>query len=123
MRELLIKKCSSCGSTIKVFKDCHCGGCGVVCCGKSMEVIVANSVDAAFEKHIPTYEIKDGKLEVKVNHVMDSDHYIEWICLVTDNSEEYIYLNPGEDAIATFNNTTGTLYSYCNQHGLWKNEI
>ncbi len=123
MRELLLKKCSSCGATVRVIKDCHCGGCGIICCKNPMEVIEANSVDAAAEKHIPTYEIKNGKLEVRVNHVMEDEHYIEWIALVDDKSEEYIYLKPHEEATCTFDKTSGVLYSYCNQHGLWKNEI
>ena len=59
--ELLLKKCKSCGATIKVLKDCNCNGCGIVCCNEPMEVIAPNSVDAAVEKHVPVYEIKDGK--------------------------------------------------------------
>ena len=82
MRELLIKKCKNCGAYVKVFKDCKCKNCGVVCCGESMEVLTPNSVDAAFEKHVPTYEVKDGKLRVEVNHVMEEEHYIEWIAFV-----------------------------------------
>ncbi len=122
MRELILRKCESCGAVVKVIKDCHCK-CGFMCCGDHMEVVEANSVDAAFEKHIPNYEIKDGKLEVRVNHVMEDEHYIEWIALVDDDSEEYIYFKPGEEAVVTFDKTKGILYSYCNQHGLWKNEI
>lgn len=123
MKELLLKQCPSCKSLVKVIKDCHCKDCGIVCCGKSMETVKANSVDAAFEKHIPNYEVKNGKLEVSVNHVMEDEHYIEWIGLITDNSEEYFYLEPGKDAVVTFDNKKGTLYAYCNKHGLWKNEI
>ena len=55
-KELVIKKCKKCGATVKVLEDCHCGGCGIVCCGEPMETLVPNSVDAAVEKHVPTYE-------------------------------------------------------------------
>ncbi len=123
MKNLIIKKCSKCGALIKIITDCHCENCEIVCCNEKMIEVKANSQDASHEKHIPTYEIKDGKIIVQVNHVMDSDHYIEWIGFVTENGEEYIYLNPNEEAVATFNEAKGTLYSYCNKHGLWMEEV
>ena len=52
-RELVIKKCVSCGATVKVIEDCNCGDdCGIKCCGEKMTVLQPNSVDASFEKHI-----------------------------------------------------------------------
>lgn len=122
MRELILRKCESCGAVVKVIKDCHCK-CGFMCCGDQMEIVSANSVDAAFEKHVPTYEVVGDKLVVTVNHVMDSDHFIEWICLESDNKEETIYLKPGMDAKVEFSYQKGKLYAYCNKHGLWENEI
>ena len=123
-KELIIKTCTKCGATIKVLKDCTCDNCGITCCDKKMVTLKPNSTDAAFEKHVPTYEIKDGNLIVSVNHVMDPDHYIEWISLVTNDNEETFYLKPGDDAKVTFTEKTkGTLYAYCNKHGLWKKEI
>ena len=89
-----------------------------------MEVLVPNSVDAAVEKHVPTYEIKDGRIFVKVNHVMDEDHYIEWITIVRNNREKTVYFKPGEEAVAHCKYEPGTvLYAYCNKHGLWKAEV
>ena len=122
MRKLMLKKCSSCGAIVKVIKDCKCS-CNFECCGKKLVDVDINSKDAAFEKHIPEYEVKDGKIIVKVNHVMESEHFIEWICFVNDEKEEYVYLNPNSDATATFNYSKGILYSYCNKHGLWGKEI
>lgn len=122
--ELIIKKCLKCGATIKVIKDCTCSDCGIMCCGEKMHEMKANSVDAAVEKHVPTYKIEGDTLRVKVNHVMDEDHYIEWICLKTPNGMEECYLKPQEEAIAVFKNVdSGTLYAYCNKHGLWSAEI
>lgn len=123
MRELMIKKCNSCGAMVKVINDCHCK-CGFECCGEKMTDVKTNSTDGAVEKHVPTYERNNGVLEVSVNHVMDDDHYIEWICLLTDEKEEYVYFNPGEEATVTFEDVKkGTLYSYCNKHGLWKADL
>lgn len=124
MRELVIKKCLKCGATVKVIEDCNCKDCGISCCGEPMKVLMANSSDGAAEKHLPEYNVKDNKLFVNVDHVMDEDHYIEWICLVADDREEYFYLNPGDETTVTFKKTKpAILYSYCNKHGLWKTEI
>ena len=122
--ELVIKKCKSCGATIRVITDCKCPGCGIVCCGNSMEELVANSVDAAAEKHIPTYEVKDGKIFVTVNHVMEDEHYIEWISIVSQGKECVTYLKPGMEAKAHCKYIPGsTIYAYCNKHELWKTEV
>ena len=123
-KELVIKKCKHCGAMIKVIEDCNCPGCGIKCCDESMQVLVPNSVDAAVEKHVPTYEVKEGKIFVKVNHVMEEEHYIEWISMVSDKKECTQYFKPGEEAQAHFKYIPcSTIYAYCNKHGLWKTEV
>lgn len=124
MKELIIKKCTKCGAMVKILQDCKCEGCGIKCCGEEMKELIPNSVDAAIEKHVPTYEIKDGKIIVTVNHVMEDEHFIEWISIVRDNKEYITYLKPGESAIAHCKYVPGTvIYAYCNKHGLWKKEV
>lgn len=123
-KELIVKKCKSCGATIRVVNDCKCPGCGIVCCNESMGVLVPNSVDAAAEKHVPTYEIKGDRIEVKVNHVMEEEHYIEWISMVNDNEECIVYFKSGMEAKADFKYVPGSVvYAYCNKHELWKTDI
>lgn len=123
-KELIIRRCKHCGAMVKVLEDCTCDNCGIKCCGEQMEELVPNSVDAAVEKHVPTYEVKDGKIFVKVNHVMEDDHYIEWVSFVFDNKEVTTYFKPGEEAIAHCKYVPGsTIYAYCNKHGLWKKDV
>ena len=124
MKELVIRKCKKCNAMVKVSEDCNCPSCGIICCDEKMSLVKANDTDAAVEKHVPTYEIKQDKIIVKVNHVMEDDHYIEWISAVTENEEHTKYLKPGMKAEAEFNYVKGmTLYSYCNKHSLWKVEV
>ena len=125
MRELVIKKCMKCGAMVGVMEDCHCeSGCGIQCCGESMQVLVPNSVDAAVEKHVPTYEIKDGKIYAKVNHVMDEDHYIEWMSIAYDNKTVRKIFKPGEEPAMHCKYVPGAIiYAYCNKHGLWKKDV
>ena len=123
-RELILKKCKSCGAMVKVLKDCNCDECGIICCGEQMSKVVPNSVDAAIEKHIPEYTGEGEKILVKVNHVMEEDHYIEWISMVSDKKECTVYLKPGETAETKFHYIPGsTIYAYCNKHGLWKKDV
>ena len=122
-KELVIKKCFKCGAIIKVIEDCKCP-CGFECCGEQMKTLVPNSVDAAAEKHVPTYEVKEGKILVRVNHVMEEDHYIEWISIVYDNKEVTTYLKPGDEPIMHCKYVPGSIiYAYCNKHALWKKEV
>ena len=122
--ELIIKKCNNCGAIVKVIEDCNCENCGIKCCGEEMKIMLTNSVDAAVEKHVPTYEVLDNEIVVKVNHVMEKEHYIEWISLVKENKEYSIKLYPEQNAEARFPYIKGaTLYAYCNKHGLWKKEV
>ena len=120
MNELIIKKCNKCGALVKVFKDCP----DISCCGEEMRALVPNSVDAAIEKHVPVYEVKDGMIYVTVNHVMEEDHYIEWIDIVKDGKECITYLKPGMEAKAQCKYTPGSvIYAYCNKHELWKADV
>ena len=124
MRELVIKKCLKCGATVKVLKDCNCQDCGIICCSSPMREVKANDSDGAVEKNKPTYTVDKDNLVVNAAHTMDEDHYIEWICLVTDNKEEYIYLNPEDKPTVKFKKVVkGKIYSYCNKHGLWVEDI
>ena len=123
MRELVLKKCSKCGAIVKVIKDCTCSDCGIECCKEKMKNIKPNSLDASFEKHVPEYKTEGDNIIVTVNHVMDDDHFIEWICFLSNDREEFIYFNPKDEAKAIFKKSSGILYSYCNKHGLWMQKI
>lgn len=123
-RELVIKKCTKCGAMVQVLKDCTCGDCGIKCCGEEMKVLVPNSVDAAVEKHVPTYEVKEGKIFVTVNHVMEEEHYIEWVSFVYGDKIVTKYFEPGKEAVAHCKYVPGSVvYAYCNKHGLWKKDV
>lgn len=124
MNNLVIKKCMKCGAVVKVINDCSCNDCGIKCCSETMDVLEANKTDASFEKHIPTYEIKDDKIIVTVNHAMEDEHFIEWISFVSDNKEQLFKLNPNDEAKCIFKYIpNSTIYSYCNKHGLWKIDV
>lgn len=122
--EIILKKCNECGAIIKIIEDCTCDNCGIKCCGKNMDEIIPNSVEASAPKHIPTYEKVEDEILVRVNHVMEKEHYIEWIAQIADNKEEIVRLYPEQNAEVRFKYIPGaTLYAYCNKHGLWKADV
>ena len=123
-KDLVLKKCLKCGALVEVLKDCTCGDCGIKCCGAQMVSIKANDTDASFEKHVPTYTIEGDKMVVSVNHVMEPDHYIEWIAMVTDDKVTKRFFKPGNAPTVTLHYQKGAkLYSYCNKHSLWASEV
>ncbi|NMA50539.1 MAG: desulfoferrodoxin Dfx [Mollicutes bacterium] len=119
-----LKKCFKCGLLLKEMGECSLKNCDVICCNEKMKNLKANTTEASFEKHIPNYEIVGDSIIVTVDHVMEEDHFIEWIACSHENKENFVYLNPGEKAEAEFEYAKGTvIYAYCNKHYLWSAEI
>ncbi|MBQ9267681.1 MAG: desulfoferrodoxin Dfx [Clostridia bacterium] len=117
----MLIRCNRCGKILNVIKN---SACDTICCGEPMVEVKANSVDAAVEKHVPNYEVHGDKILVKVNHVMEEEHYIEWIAMDSGNRFEKVVLKPGDAPEAEFTYVPGaTLYSYCNKHSLWKSDV
>ena len=122
MEELKLKKCSICGAIVKVVENQN--NSNFICCGKEMEDIIPNSVDASFERHIPDVYIEDDEMLIQVNHVMEDNHYIEWILVKTEKETNEFFFKPGDVCEIQVPYTGKALvYSYCNLHGLWKKEV
>jgi superoxide reductase len=120
--KLEIYKCEVCGNIVEVL---HSGKGQLVCCGKPMELMNENTVDAAREKHVPVIEkTADGyKVSVgSVAHPMEEKHWIEWIELIADGKSYRKFLNPGDAPVAEFciQAASVTAREYCNLHGHWK---
>ena len=122
--EMKFYRCEHCGQIIAVVKKT---GVPIMCCGKPMQEIIPGSVDAAAEKHVPVYEVKDNPVTVCVGsaaHPMMDAHYIEWIAVKTKQGNQRKALNPGDEPKAVFAILEGdeveAVYAYCNLHGLWK---
>lgn len=122
--EMKFYRCSHCGQIIAVVKGT---GSQIICCGDPMQEIIPGMTDGAVEKHVPVYEIRDGKVIVTVGeaeHPMLPEHYIEWIAIQTENGNQRKALKPGTAPRAEFavfdDDRVIAVYAYCNLHGLWK---
>ena len=59
-------RCRHCGNVIEKVVDSKVP---VVCCGEKMEELVANTVDASVEKHVPVVTVLDEcKIKVEVQY-------------------------------------------------------
>ncbi|MBQ9425080.1 MAG: desulfoferrodoxin Dfx [Erysipelotrichaceae bacterium] len=117
-------RCKRCGQMVAIVKK---KGCPIMCCGEPMEEIVAGTSDGAVEKHVPVYEVKDGKVYVTVGaveHPMSEEHYIEWIAVQTNHGNQRKALKPGDQPKAVFalleDDEVEAVYAYCNLHSLFK---
>ena len=91
------------------------------------EELVANTVDAAQEKHVPVITISGNEVKVavgSVEHPSIPEHFITFILLETDKGMQMKWGKPGAAPVATFtiakDETVLAAYEYCNLHGLWK---
>jgi superoxide reductase len=119
---LQIYKCEICGNIVEVL---HEGAGELVCCGQPMKLLVANTVDAAKEKHVPVIEKTASGVTVKVGsvtHPMEEKHYIEWIEIIADGKAYRQFLKPGNAPEAVFEIKANKIEAreHCNLHGLWK---
>lgn len=119
--------CSVCGNLIEMIDH---KGPKVVCCGKIMNELVANTTEASVEKHIPVLNINENKVKVQVGstlHPMIQEHHISWIYLLTTQGVQRKHLEIDSDPIIEFTLTEDDkvleAYAYCNLHGLWKVEL
>ena len=103
----------------------------IIISDKSLTVgteLIANTVDAAQEKHVPVITVDGETVKVAVGSVEHPSlpaHYIEFIVLVTETGMQMRWLKPGDKPEATFKVTDKPVaaYEYCNLHGLWKAEV
>ena len=116
-------RCNRCGQIITIVKDTNLP---VTCCMAEMEELVACSVDADREKHVPCTVVVNGRVEVRIGvmpHPSVKEHFIEWIAIETTEGVTIKHLKAGDEPVAYFMLDEGEelvhAYAYCNQHGLW----
>lgn len=124
-KKLQMYKCDICGNFVEVVLE---GNGELVCCGKPMILLDANTTDAALEKHVPFFVKKDDELEIRIGsvlHPMTEEHSIKFIEVISED-ERYVkrkYLYPGEEPIMNlkcYDVGALTAREFCNLHGLWE---
>ena len=119
-----VYRCSVCGNVVELV---YVGGGTLVCCGKTMELLMEKSEDQGQEKHVPVIEKTASGYRVNVGsvpHPMEDKHYIAFIELVGDGRVYRQYLKPADKPVAEFTISASdvTAREYCNLHGLWRSK-
>ena len=123
MKVLKFYRCNVCGNIAIKLVD---SGIPMVCCGQPMTEIVANTTDAAQEKHVPVVTRNGDVVDIKVGivpHPMTNEHYIQFIVLETEENTYIKELQPNDAPETKFllskDKKIKAVYAYCNLHNLW----
>jgi len=119
--------CKHCGNLAGLINN---SGVPIICCGEPMAELIANTTDAAVEKHVPVIRLDGNTVNVNVgstDHPMTAEHHIVWVYLQTEKGGQRKCLCIGGAPNVTFAITDDdkavAAFAYCNLHGLWKAEI
>ena len=108
--------CPVCGNII------HSTGASVIsCCGILLPPLEAEAPD---EDHKITIDPVEDEQFITVHHPMTKTHFISFIAYVTTDRFRMTKLYPEGNAETRFRfRGTGSLYIYCNKHGLMKQKV
>lgn len=108
--------CPICGNAV------HCTGDTVIsCCGVTLPALEAEELD---EDHAVTIENVEDEQWLTIHHPMTKEHYISFAAFVTSDRFQMVKLYPEGNAQARMQLWgRGTLYFYCNKHGLFKKQL
>ena len=113
MRRTKFYVCPVCGNIIHSMGDSL-----VSCCGITLPALEAEEADPAHVLHI---EVVEDEHFLTLEHPMTKQHYISFLAFVTTDRLQLIKLYPEGNAESRMQlRGLGTLYWYCNQHGLFK---
>lgn len=107
--------CPVCGNVIHSI-----GNALVSCCGITLPTLEAEKTD---NEHILTIEEVEDESFLKIHHSMTKQHYISFVAFVTTNRVQMVkfYLEGNAETRMQLRGH-GTIYWYCNQHGLFKKD-
>lgn len=116
MQKSRIYVCPVCGNVL------HAAGEAMVsCCGITLPALEAEETD---ETHRIRMERVEDEYFVTVDHEMEKDHYISFLAYATTDQFEMVKLYPEGNAQARFKiRGHGSLYCFCNKHGLMRQNV
>lgn len=108
--------CPICGNILSA-----AGSALISCCGVTLPPLEAEEAD---EAHCPRIETVEDERFITLDHPMDKSHYISFLAFATADRFQLVKLYPEGSAEARIPlRGRGTLYFYCNRHGLMKRRL
>lgn len=108
--------CPICGNVL------HSTGDAVIsCCGVTLPALEAEEPD---EAHALTVERVEDEHFLTVHHPMTKDHYISFLAYASADRFQLVKLYPeGEAQTRMQLRGRGTVYFFCNRHGLFRQKV
>ena len=108
--------CPICGNVL------HSTGDAVIsCCGVTLPALDAEEPD---EAHTLTVERVEDEQFLTVHHPMTKDHYISFLAYASADRFQLVKLYPeGEAQTRMQLRGRGTVYFFCNRHGLFRQKV
>ncbi|RNL45067.1 helix-turn-helix domain-containing protein [Paraeggerthella hongkongensis] len=108
--------CPLCGNVV------HATGEGAFsCCGILLPALDAEEADPADSAHHLEIDVVEHDFYVTMGHPMTKQHFVSFIAYATTDRLHLRKLYPEQAAEARFPIMgSGTVYAFCNQHGLFK---
>ena len=111
-----IHVCPVCGNIILAAGDAV-----VSCCGITLPAL---EPEAAEGDHAIRLAIVEDEYHVTLDHPMTKEHYISFLCAVSDMRVQLVKLYPEGGAEARFRfDRVQAVYAFCNRHGLFRLKI
>ena len=108
--------CPVCGNVIH-----STGNTLVSCCGITLPALEPEEAD---EEHLLTVENVEDEHFITVHHPMTKQHFISFAAFVTSDRIQLVKFYPEGNAETRMQlRGRGSLYYYCNRHGLFKKKI
>lgn len=108
--------CPVCGNVIHSI-----GNVLISCCGITLPALEAEEAD---ENHMLTVENVEDECFLTIHHPMTKAHYISFVAFVTADRVRLVKFYPEGNAETRMQLCgCGTVYWFCNRHGLFKKKI
>ncbi len=108
--------CPICGNAIHAL-----GNTVVSCCGITLPALDAEQAD---ENHAVSVQNVEDEHFITIHHPMTKAHYISFVAYVSSDRTQMVKLYPEGNAQTRLQlRGAGTLYWYCNHHGLFKKKL
>ncbi len=97
------------------------GDAAISCCGISLPPLEAEAPDA---DHRVTVEAVEDEHFITVHHPMTKEHFISFVAYLTADRVQFVKFYPEGNAETRLNlRGRGSLFFYCNRHGLMKQKV
>ena len=108
--------CPICGNAI------HSTGSSLVsCCGITLPPLGAEEAD---DDHTITIENVEDEHFVTIHHPMTKQHFISFVAFITSDRLQMVKLYPEGNAETRLQlRGRGSVYYYCNRHGLFRRKV